>query len=241
VPVTGSESDGAARPPVVSDRRARRVAERRDRVYGAAVELFIERGFDSTTMDEIAERADVARASVFNYYQRKVAFLDEWSARRRRRAFSAVDTGPHDDRDVRQVLVLYMIELARISESTRVETVAVMGAAIHSTDVLGDPPLARALAPIIIRAKLNGELRAGVDAEQAALLVATGYFATLAAWINADPAPFRLEAALLQMLELTFGGILNERNETRRASSSEPTVVGQGRAAAPAERIRLVE
>jgi len=240
VPVTGPESDSAARPPVVSD-RARRVAERRDRVYSAAVELFIERGFDSTTMDEIAERADVARASVFNYYQRKVAFLDEWSARRRQRAFSAVDTGPQDDRDLRQILALYMIELARISESTRVETVAVMGAAIHSTDVLGDPPLARALAPIINRAKLNGELRAGVDTEQAALLVATGYFATLAAWINANPAPFRLEAALLQMLELTFGGILNDRDAARRAVLSKPAVVRKGRAAASAEVIGLVE
>jgi AcrR family transcriptional regulator len=37
-------------------------------VLAAALELFVERGYDNTTMDEIAERADVARAAVFNYF-----------------------------------------------------------------------------------------------------------------------------------------------------------------------------
>jgi AcrR family transcriptional regulator len=62
---------------VTPDRRARRRAEGRPRVFQAAVELFVERGFDATTMDDIADRADVARATVFNYFQRKTAFLDE--------------------------------------------------------------------------------------------------------------------------------------------------------------------
>lgn len=38
--------------------------------------LFVEKGFDSTTMEDIAELADVARATVFNHFPRKSAFLD---------------------------------------------------------------------------------------------------------------------------------------------------------------------
>ena len=72
----------------VPDRRTRRRQESRERVYRAAVELFVERGFEATTMDDIADRADVARATVFNYFQRKTAFLDQWSALRRQKALA---------------------------------------------------------------------------------------------------------------------------------------------------------
>jgi AcrR family transcriptional regulator len=45
-------------------------------------------------MDDIAERADVARATVFNHFPRKAAFIDEWTARRQERA--AVALGIND-------------------------------------------------------------------------------------------------------------------------------------------------
>ena len=126
----------------VSDRRARRRQEARDRVYHAAVELFIERGFDATTMDDIADRADVARATVFNYFQRKTAFLDEWAALRRRKAQAAVQRRHLRDHALPEILARYMIELARLSTQARIETVALMGAAIHTTNVFGNPYLA---------------------------------------------------------------------------------------------------
>ena len=59
-------------------------------MYAAAISLFVEKGFDNTTMDDIAERADVARATVFNHFPRKAAFIDEWTARRRERAAVAL-------------------------------------------------------------------------------------------------------------------------------------------------------
>jgi AcrR family transcriptional regulator len=46
-------------------RRERRKLEVRTRIYSAARELFAKQGFDETTVDEIAERADVAPATFF--------------------------------------------------------------------------------------------------------------------------------------------------------------------------------
>jgi AcrR family transcriptional regulator len=193
----------------VSDRRTRRRQEVRRRVYRAAVELFVERGFDATTMDDIADRADVARATVFNHFQRKTAFLDEWSAQRRQRAFAAVRRAHLDHHALPETLTRYMIELARLSTRSRAETVALMGAAIHSTNVLGNPQLAHELARFVARAQEDGEVRADADAEMAGMLLATGYFAILTQWISGDPAPFDLESRLLQMVELLCAGLMS--------------------------------
>jgi len=191
----------------VSDRRARRRQEVRRRVYRAAVELFVERGFDATTMDDIADRADVARATVFNYFQRKTAFLDEWSAHRRQRAFAAVRRAHLDQHALPESLTRYMIELARLSTRSRTETVALMGAAIHTTNVLGNPQLAHELARFVTRAQADGEVRADADAEMAGMLLATGYFAILSQWISTEPVPFDLKSRLLQMVDLVCAGL----------------------------------
>lgn len=193
---------------VVSDRRTRRRQEGRDRVYHAAVDLFVERGFDATTMDDIAGRADVARATVFNYFQRKTAFLDQWSAFRRQKALGAVRRRHLEEHPLREILVRYMIELARLSTRTRPETVALMGAAIHTTNVLGNPYLAHEMAGFIARAQARDEVRSDIEPDLAGMLVATGYFAVLSQWISAEPAPFDLEARLLQMVEVVCDGLI---------------------------------
>ncbi|HEY0937777.1 MAG TPA: TetR/AcrR family transcriptional regulator [Trebonia sp.] len=192
----------------VSDRRARRRQEVRDRVYRAAVELFVERGFDATTMDDIADRADVARATVFNYFQRKTTFLDEWATLRRQRALAAIRRRHMSDHALPEILARYMIELARLSTRDRVETVALMGAAIHTTNVFGNPQLAHEMTRFITRAQAAGEVRADVEAELAGTLVATGYFAILGQWIAAEPMPFDLESRLLKMVDLICAGLI---------------------------------
>ena len=51
-----------------SGRRERRRLETRDRLYRAALELFGERGFLETTVEDITEAADVGKGTFFNYF-----------------------------------------------------------------------------------------------------------------------------------------------------------------------------
>jgi AcrR family transcriptional regulator len=53
------------------DRRTRKRLATRDSISDAATRLFMERGFDQVTVDEIAAAADVGRMTVFNHFPRK--------------------------------------------------------------------------------------------------------------------------------------------------------------------------
>ena len=50
----------------------------REKIYLAAMQLFAQRGFTETTMQDIAVEAGLARASVFNHFPEKAALLGEF-------------------------------------------------------------------------------------------------------------------------------------------------------------------
>ena len=61
----------------VEGRRERKKRELRTRIYETARQLFLERGFEATTVAEIAEAADVAQGTFFNHFPGKQAVLAE--------------------------------------------------------------------------------------------------------------------------------------------------------------------
>lgn len=207
---TSSTSDTQhARP----DRRTRRREQGRSQVYAAAVELFVEQGFDNTTMEQIADRADVARATVFNYFQRKTAFLEEWMRRRRERAANAVQDENLEGWPLDRILRRYMTEMARISEETRPETVALMDATSHGLNILANPVLGDDLAAFVRKAQRSGDAPRSMDARQAGVLTAIAYFAVLTEWISEEPAPFDLREELLAMLDNILFGIFTPKGD----------------------------
>jgi AcrR family transcriptional regulator len=62
------------------DRRQRRSAETRERLFRAALKLFADKGFAETTVEDITNSADVGKGTFFNYFPSKehilVAFSD---------------------------------------------------------------------------------------------------------------------------------------------------------------------
>ena len=56
----------------------RKKKEIRDRIIAVAGELFNQQGFETTTMDQIAAQAVVARKTLYNYFPLKEAIADEY-------------------------------------------------------------------------------------------------------------------------------------------------------------------
>jgi len=56
-------------------RRERRSIETREKIYRIALDLFAERGFSGTTVEAIAEGADIGKGTFFNYFENKESIL----------------------------------------------------------------------------------------------------------------------------------------------------------------------
>jgi AcrR family transcriptional regulator len=63
-------------------RRERRKREVRERIVEAAMRRFVRQGFEATTVDQIAEDADVAQKTFFNYFPTKHDLFHELAAER---------------------------------------------------------------------------------------------------------------------------------------------------------------
>ena len=68
---------------VIPGRRERKKEETKRRIFDAATNLFASKGFEATTIDEIAAEADVSKGTFFNYFPRKEAIIrylfEEWT------------------------------------------------------------------------------------------------------------------------------------------------------------------
>jgi AcrR family transcriptional regulator len=64
-----TENAGATHPP--GGLRQRKKQRTRELIAQAALELFLERGFDAVTIADVAERADVDVKTIYNYYDSK--------------------------------------------------------------------------------------------------------------------------------------------------------------------------
>jgi len=68
-----------------SDRRTRRRAEIREKLFRAALSLIMQRGLQQTTVSDITEAADVGKGTFFNYFPTKEHVLVEFYERHRAR------------------------------------------------------------------------------------------------------------------------------------------------------------
>lgn len=199
-------ADAGATPGPPPSRRTRGRHERRDRMFEAAVELFVEKGFDETSMDDIAERAGLARTTVFNHFPRKVAFLEEWTLRRRQRAAESFRDSDRTRQPARVLLGSYFRALAAVNLETRVETSAIMPLGVRQTDILLDHPLSRDLAELLSDAETV--LAPSATPTQVGRLLALGYFSAVTRWVAVEPEPFDLAAELAALLDTVLDGAL---------------------------------
>src|ERR1700742_2319674 len=77
--------------------RERKRAQTLARIQAEAIRLFIEHGFEATTLDDIATAADVSRRSLFHYFDSKEEIVFSTKAEFPRLVVEAIDRRPADE------------------------------------------------------------------------------------------------------------------------------------------------
>jgi AcrR family transcriptional regulator len=173
--------------PSRSNRRERRRLETRERLYRAALELFGERGFLETTVEDITDAADVGKGTFFNYFPTKEHILAAYGGER----IAAVQHALEKARSTSGPILDVLGELAADSAGQSHENPAVLRA-IYAAHASCAPVRAelqkrmhtsrQILAEIISMAQKRGEMRHDVAPIELARLIQTVVMGFTMAW-----------------------------------------------------------
>ena len=196
-------------PSIEQSRRERKKDETRERIVEAAIRLFTEKGFESTTVDEIATHADVAKGTFFNYFPRKEAVLDALGEQMvqamgevTRGLLAQPGTAPEKiHRFVTEITGRHVAnrELSRVFVQRMLSN---FHDPIHSTA----GRMRELLRSLIEQGQAAGEIRA-VDPGRASSVIQGAAIGTLFAWFCFEPGTFDLEAELQERISIILDGL----------------------------------
>jgi AcrR family transcriptional regulator len=188
-------------------RRERRKQETRNRLLDTALALFATQGFEATTIDRIAEQADVARQTVLNYFPRKEEFVRAWVDRRRQRLTILLQEEAFRDISAHERLAALVSLMAGYDEQeSRVARAISEGWLRHDSGFFADAVAPPALVEAVQLGKQRGDFASTIDADLAAEVIYDCYLQTLNRWLHSN-AQFSLDRTLRGKLDIVLNGL----------------------------------
>ncbi len=184
---------------------------RRQRIFEAAMELFMRQGFEATTVEEIAMVADIAKGTFFNYFATKEAVLGHMahSQVERLRAALAARADFAVMSAHQQIRTIYQALAAGIEGRSELIRVLAAETLLRSPALDEHQGLVRANLDVLLgeavqRGQEKGELRGDIPASELGRHLRNIYFLAALDWIDQGGL---LSALLDQQLELALAGL----------------------------------
>jgi AcrR family transcriptional regulator len=202
------------------DRRSRRSAELRDRLFRAALDQFAKKGFAETTVEDITSAADVGKGTFFNYFPSKdhilLAFAEMQLSRLRTAVDEAHKTSEPMPKFLRSLTTRMTAEPARNPDIIRILLLAFLSNRSVRQEMLDLQDRVLALHTEMIQlGQERGEIRSDIPAPAIALVFRQLIFGTLLIWslYGDDSLQSRMDSAF----EIVWTGLL-----PRNFSRSQP-------------------
>ncbi|MGH9575257.1 MAG: TetR/AcrR family transcriptional regulator [Candidatus Acidiferrales bacterium] len=197
-------------------RRERRRTETRERIFRAALDLFAERGFMETTVEDITEAADVGKGTFFNYFPTKEHVLATYGAERLATVEHALQEAKKGDRDVMDVLRDLATGIAGQAAESPALVRAIYAAHASCTAVRDElqtrmHTARRLLGQIFRLAQERGEVRRDVSPMVLARLVQTVFHGVMGSWAL-NPAG-TLRGTAEEIWDLLSPGLVSTQQE----------------------------
>jgi AcrR family transcriptional regulator len=191
-------------------RRERKKEETKERIFKAAVALFKHKGVEATTVEEICDKADVAKGTFFNYFPRKEAVFgyltEEWLAQAEERTAEILARPGR----VRGEFIAMFAEFAGFYEEEPGLAKYVVQEWMRDQYSGTDEMCLRwdALTLGVIRTlQRNGEVRADEAAERLHGVIHTVYQGTILEYVASPTPPYPLRDELRRRLAIVIAGV----------------------------------
>jgi AcrR family transcriptional regulator len=187
-------------------RRERKKLAVRRSILEAASDLFAERGLGPTTVDQIAERADVSQTTFFNYFPTKASLVDALVADLVTMFAGMVAAAQGADQPVARTLDVLFRGSAELGEVQHRVLRDLIATTVHPSSAGGRATLARmrgVLAGCLAEGQHRGAVRPDHGVDLLADAVLGLYVGVFLSWT--DDAGYLLADRLLEILELAQG------------------------------------
>jgi AcrR family transcriptional regulator len=200
-----------------STRRERRSIELRERLFRAAIQLFAQKGYSETTVEDITNAADVGKGTFFNYFPSKEHILASFGQMQIGKVQAAADAASHTTLPIQ--IFLQELALDVISEPAR--NPAVVRALLQAN--LSSEPVRETmreihsnatayLARIIELGQQRGEIRRDLEAGDIAQVLRQSLLGAMLIWsLYGDGS---LESRIENVFKLLWNGMA-ARSELR--------------------------
>jgi AcrR family transcriptional regulator len=181
-------------------------------VFQAAVRVFVARGYDNATMQDIAAEAGVARRTVFYHFAAKGDIAVEWAIRRGRQA-SGLIRQASPSQPVPERVRAYFHELAVMTEQDWEETRQLMAGLLRGHGTPGHRPWLAAEMVDWLRDRLSDQPGCRLPGKAADPALATEalydvFQGALLRWMGtAAPEPRRFTAEADAVVAIVLAGL----------------------------------
>ncbi|MDD2420607.1 MAG: TetR/AcrR family transcriptional regulator [Heliobacteriaceae bacterium] len=195
----------------------KRKAQTKNKIFEAAVALFLEQGFQATTIEQIVAKADVAKGTFFVHFPTKDAVLFYLGEQRAALTKEILAEKLRGIKSARERIFCLLKALAEFNEEHKLITYLV----IRESSSGSDPDkqselLLRAIfGEIIADGQSQGEFRAGFQRRHAVDMLISTYFYTLGLWLDGK-LPKSLVEELAAKVKICLTGIAVPANRQSR-------------------------
>lgn len=206
--IEGSKEKEATQKPV--SRRDKRVIETRERIFHTALKLFAERGFMATTIDAIAQEADIGKSTFFNYFDNKESILLQFREKQMGKVKTFVLKSMESDEPL--TTLIYKFALIMTEEQQRSPSLfgSLMSAAFSNEETRkrlaeGLSRIREALSELIKIRQKAGDIRSDIPAHEIAYSLQRLIFGSMLLWSISQSGT--LEKQLSNMINMFVNSI----------------------------------
>ncbi|HZK54896.1 MAG TPA: TetR/AcrR family transcriptional regulator [Desulfosporosinus sp.] len=202
----------------LNNRRQRKKEATKNKIIAVAVELFNKQGFEQTTNQQIAERADVAIGTLYNYFETKELIVSAYIQEVGKDSVPLVDVIMKEEKDTSARLLALLLKMSQWNDVNRELVEIYVRSRMQSPHKPGHKPGEHSgfgfnLIKILRLGQQQGELRDDLAVEYLAKHLAMMYYTTLISWL-ADLNNDTLQNNLEKSIDLFLNGSQRKLNES---------------------------